>query len=272
MYTSSPLHKRLLFLQIAPLVYQFLTILLDALGIMINSVLLKDFHKYLGRHSPAMTPFIHRSHFIGHHGHHNIVDKYGGIIARATIIGDDWHTVCGELKDMIGEIFWQAEFGVKLEAPHIFPEKVPCPALSACIIMHSNRDTIIPVLLVHSFLSILNGNCARSMEVRFDVKTLRTDKNAQLCTNWRTGFRGQETNTQVMNVRKDYQMRAIKLYIQCTPDDDTYPFKDALHNHFNSGRVHPLIFGAFGKINLDTSWLQSRSAPATQRATKRIQS
>ena len=45
--------------------------------------------------------------------------------------------------------------------------------------------------------------------------------------------------------------RAEKLDIECTDEDTTEPFKNALKNKFNSGGVHPLVFGAFGETNTE---------------------
>ena len=46
--------------------------------------------------------------------------------------------------------------------------------------------------------------------------------------------------------------RCEKLDIECTNNDGTTYFADALKNDFNSGGGQPLVFGAFGETNKET--------------------
>ena len=50
-------------------------------------------------------------------------------------------------------------------------------------------------------------------------------------------------------------MRAEKLDEKCASNYTTHPFAEALKNHFHSGGVHPLVFGAFGETNKATERL-----------------
>ena len=92
------------------------------------------------------------------------------------------------------------------------------------------------------------------MNAIFDVRTLRIDKNGDLYTDKRRIFR-RAVDTKVMRVQRDYMMRAEKLDEKCASSYNTHPFAEALKNHFHSGGVHPLVFGAFGETNKETQRL-----------------
>ena len=49
--------------------------------------------------------------------------------------------------------------------------------------------------------------------------------------------------------------RVEKVGIKYTPASETHPFSKALKNSFNSGVIHPLVFGTFGETNAYTKQL-----------------
>ena len=50
------------------------------------------------------------------------------------------------------------------------------------------------------------------------------------------------------------------MYIKCTPVNENHPFYEALKNLFNSGGVHCLVFGMFGKTIAETKSLIKKCA------------
>jgi len=86
------------------------------------------------------------------------------------------------------------------------------------------------------------------MEAIFDIKTLRIDKNEDFYSETRRTFR-RAVDTKVERVRRLYMLAAEKLDIKCGANYTTHPFSEALKNNFNSGGVHPVVFGAFGETN-----------------------
>ena len=53
-------------------------------------------------------------------------------------------------------------------------------------------------------------------------------------------------------MRRNYMKRCEKLDLEFTNDDGSHPFAEAMRTQFQSGGVHPLVFGAFGETNDNT--------------------
>ena len=145
----------------------------------------------------------------------------------------------------------RAGLATTTEPANIFHGKVPAAPLAAYLRLHSRKDAIIPDILAHDFPADANGSGARCMEAIFDIKTLRVDRQAHF-------YRDQPpdpaqhrraTDRKLLTVRRDYQRRAEKLDISCSNDDGSTHFAEALKTRFQSGGVHPIVFGAFGEAN-----------------------
>ena len=149
---------------------------------------------------------------------------------------------------MTNAIFRQAGFATTVEAPNIFHGKVPADCIDRYLNLHRRKDAIIPDILVHNHPSDNNAAGARNMEAIFDIKTLRIDKNEDFYSETRRTFR-RAVDTKVERVRRSYMLAAEKLDIKCGANYTTHPFSEALKNNFNSGGVHPVVFGAFGETN-----------------------
>ena len=243
--------ERLAFSQVDTLSSQFLTALPDVLGIINDDAILECFHQHLGLHSPAMKPYVDTPHYIGRKGREMEVDVYGDVVARAMMPGGDFIKSHEELKRMMAAIFRQSGFAVSVEPPNIFHGKIPVTYLNKYLDNHALRDSIIPDILVHDYKGDSNSHGSGSMEAIFDVKTLRVDKSSNFYKQLPNGLARRATDTKVNTVRRDYMRRAEKLDLECTDDDSTKPFANALKNKFNSGGVHPLVFGAFGEANTE---------------------
>ena len=79
--------ERTAYLQCDNLSSQYLTALPDVLGIMTDKVILEAFHQYLGQPSPAIRPFLYRTHYIGRRGMEDEVDTYGDVVDRTMLNG-----------------------------------------------------------------------------------------------------------------------------------------------------------------------------------------
>lgn len=86
------------------------------------------------------------------------------------------------------------------------------------------------------------------MEAIFDIKTLDIDKNEAFFSETMRSFR-RAVDTKVDRVRRSCMLRAEKLDIKCGANYTTHPFSGALKTQFNSGGVHPIVFGAFAETN-----------------------
>lgn len=112
--------------------------------------------------------------------------------------------------------------------------------------LHRKKDSIILDILVHDHLKDSNATGARYMEAIFDVKTLQIDKSKFFYTESKKNF-CRAADTKVMTVRRDYAQHADKLDIKCAEKYTTHPFDEALKDGFNSGGIHLINFGSFGK-------------------------
>ena len=240
------------YLQVDELSTQFLTALPDVLGIMSDKVILEAFHQYLGRPSPIMKPYTHQQHFIGRKGYEQVVDEYGDSVAASNLRGGDYIRAHNEIQTMINAIFRQAGFSTSIQPPNIFHGKVPNLCLKKYLKLQRKKDFIIPDILVHDHPKDGNAAGSRHMEAIFDVKTLRIDKNKYYYSENVLSNR-RAVDTKVRSVRRDYARRAEELDEKCAEDYTTHPFSEALKNNYNSGGVHPIVFGAFGETDNHTS-------------------
>ena len=216
------------FSQIDTLSSQFLIALPDVLGIINDDAILECFHQHLGLPRPAMCPYVDTPHYIGRRGREMVVDVYGDVVARAMMSGGDFIRSHEELKGMMAAIFRQSGYAVSVEPPNIFHGKVPVIYLKRYLDNHALKDSIIPDILIHDYHSDSNSHGPRSMESIFDIKTLRVDKNSSFYKQLPTGLARRAIDTKVNTVRRDYMRRAEKLDIECTDDNITKPFKNAL--------------------------------------------
>jgi len=161
---------------------------------------------------------------------------------------------------MTNAVFQQAGFATTVEPHNIFHGKVPPDCIEKYINLHQRRDAIIPDILVHNHPGDRNAAGARHIEAIFDIKTLRIDKSQAFYSETRKRNFRRAVDTKVLRVRKEYMTRAEKLDIKCGANFNTRPFSEALKNNFNSGGVHPVVFGAFGETNIKTERMIKKCA------------
>ena len=245
--------ERLSFLESCDLSNQFLTALPDVIGIQGDKVLIEAAHTYLGQPSPGMKPYTNTTHYIGRRGHEEVVDQYGDVVARCSLKGGDFWRAHEDIQNIVRDMMKKAGMAVSTHPPNIFHGKIPGQLLDKYLNLHRRQDAIIPDLLVHDYVGDLNAHGANFVEAIFDIKTLRIDKNQKYYSekpNRNPSKRATDIKTK--DVRRDYQRRCEKLDIECTNDNGTTYFADAMKNDFHSGGVHPLVFGAFGETNEGT--------------------
>jgi len=200
---------------------------------MTDKVILETFHQYLGQPSPAMRPFLYRTHYIGRRGMEDEVDKYGDVVARTMLNGGDFGRVHDELKMMMNAIFRQAGFATTMKPPNLFHGKVPGDCIKAYLRLCRKKDKIRPDIIIHNHPKDANSAGTRKMNAIFDVKNLRIDKNEDFYSDTRRIFR-RAVDTKVLRVRRDYMMRAEKLDEKCASNYTTHPFAEALKNQIHS--------------------------------------
>ena len=91
LYVPTP-RERLVFNSTDVFSCQPITVLPCPLGIMSDDTFAEVFATYLGMPSPAMRAFTldpNKPFFIGRSGREQRVDKYGDVVARAEVKGDD---------------------------------------------------------------------------------------------------------------------------------------------------------------------------------------
>ena len=185
------------------------------------------------------------------------VDLFGDSVARCNLYGGDFHRAHSAIHTTFRAMLRRSGFATTTEPANIFHGKVPGSLLAAYLRLHSRKDAIIPYILAHDFPADANGSGARCMEAIFDIKTLRVDRTAHYYRDQPpdAAHHYRATDRKLATVRRDYQRRAEKLDITCTRDDGSHHFADALRTRFQSGGVHPIVFGAFGESNRQTGLL-----------------
>ena len=147
-------------------------------------------------------------------------------------------------------------------APNKSHDKVPEECIKKYVTLHRKNDAIIPDILVYNQPGDHNagGEGARFVESIYDIKTMRIDKAQSFYSETKKRNFRRAVDAKVIRVRKEYQTRSEKLDTKCGEGYTNHPFSEALEKKFNSGGVHPVVFCAFGEINVETEQLIKRCA------------